>query len=147
MTFCGYHPAMSAGLAEFGEGVAKSTLLKAEAAGRTIDEHIDVELIQLKALIDELNAVENRSSESELLANARVLKGLALVCEACFLSGRGINDVEQFQEHFTAEFAKYGELVKELEDAYEGCAPGTSIKERTKVGVGTAIGEIPLAVR
>jgi hypothetical protein len=145
MTFCGYHPAMSEGLAEFGKGVAKSTLLKAEAAGRSINDHIGVELEQLKALIQELNAVETRSGDSELIANARVLKGLAIVCEACFLSGRDINDIGQFREHFTAEFARYGVLIKKLEDAYEGCEPGTSINERTKVGVRAAIGENPLA--
>ena len=139
VTFCGYHPAMSAGLSEFGEGVATSTLQKAQAAGRSIDAHIEVELVQLDALIDELEAVETRTDNQESLARARVLKGLAIVCQACFSSARGIHNTESFQEHFATQFALYGDVVKELEDAYEGCPPGTSIKERTRVGVKAAI--------
>jgi hypothetical protein len=146
VTFCGYHPAMSEGLSKFGEGVAKSTLQKAQATGSSIDAHIDVELVQLEALIDELQVVETRPGNPESLAHARVLKGLALVCQACFSSGRGIDDPGRFREHFATQFARYGDLVKDLEDAYEGCAPGTSITERTRVGVETAIAQKPLAV-
>jgi hypothetical protein len=137
---------MSEGLSKFGEGVAKSTLQKAQAAGRSIDAHIEVELVQLDALIDELQAVESRTDSPEALAHARVLKGLALVCQACFSTGRGIEDAVRFREHFATQFARYGDVVKDLEDAYEGCAPGTSIKERTMVGVETAIAQKSFAI-
>jgi hypothetical protein len=139
MTFCGYHPAMSAGLAKFGEGVAKSTLMKAQTAGRSIDAHIEAELVQLKALLDELEAVESRTVDPESQGYARALKGLALVCHACFSGAQGINDVERFRQHFAAQFELYGNLVKELEDAYEACAPNTSIEDRTRIGVKSAL--------
>lgn len=139
MSFCGYHPAMSEGLKKFGEGVAKSTIQKAETAGTPIGSHIEVELAQLEELVNELQAAEIQTDNHGAVAQARALKGLALVCQACFQRARGINDAGQFLRHFAAEFARYGEIVKELEDAYEGCSPGTSIKERTKVGVKAAI--------
>lgn len=66
---------------------------------------------RLDALIDELQAVETRTGNQESLARARVLKGLALVCQTCFSSARGIHDTESFREH-----------VRRL-------PPGTSIKE------------------
>lgn len=146
MSFCGYHPAMSEGLAKFGEGVAKSTLQKAEAAGTPIGAHLEVELVQLDALVSELQAIENQSRNQEAIARARVLKGLALVCQACFWSARGINDPRHFFQHFSTEFTRYGELVRKLEDAYEGCSSGTGIEERTRIGVKAAISGKPIAV-
>lgn len=146
MSFCGYHPAMSEGLAKFGEGVAKSTLQKAELAGRPIEVHIETELVQLDALVSELQAAENQTDNQEAVARARVLKGLALVCQACFQGARGTSSARLFSDHFATEFARYGEIVKQLEDAYEGCSAGTSIKERTKVGVKAAISGKPNAV-
>ncbi len=139
MTFCGYHPAMSEGLARFGGGVATSTLKKAEMANRKIADHIEVELAQLEELIRELDRTESSSVGIEQSNRAKALKGLALVCQASFLSAVGITGEEEFKEHFAQQFAAFGQLVRELEDAFEGCAGDTSLSERTRVGVYAAI--------
>jgi hypothetical protein len=139
MTFCGYHPSMSAGLLTFGEGVARSTLQKARDAGRDVASHTEVELQQLAVLRDQLVRAESQAATPEAQTRATVLKSLATLCEVCFIGARGINDEAEFQDFFESRFDEFGELIKRLEDAYEGCLAGTSIEERTKVGVDAAI--------
>jgi hypothetical protein len=141
MTFCGYHPAMSSGLLTFGEGVALSTLLKARAARRGVAEHTQVELEQLAALREELARAERQAPSLEARRRARVLANLAALCEECFLTAQGISTEDAFQEHFSQQFVEFGELIRRLEDAYEGCVPGTSITDRTRVGVEAAVSD------
>jgi len=140
MTFCGFDPEMSVGLAKFGEGVAASTVRKALDAGRSAGEHVDLELGQLRELILELEHVESAARETETRVRARALRGLALVCEACFETARGVNTADALRQHIGEQFALYGELVQKLEDAYEGCPPGASVKERTQAGIQASTG-------
>lgn len=133
--FCGYDPAMSAGLLKFGEGITNSTLLKAAKAKNSIDDQIRLEMVQLEALVDELNLVETNSKDETYRIRIKAIKGLALVCLATFLSAKNISTEKEFRSHFSAQFAFYGDLVRALEDAFESYPPEMSLAEKTKLGV------------
>jgi hypothetical protein len=135
MTFCGYHPLMSVGLAKFGEGVALSTLSKARAAGRTVPEHVQVELEQLEVLLRHLGEAVADAADVESRVRAASLKGLADVCHSAFIGAQDIRNESDFIAHFERHFALCGQLVKSLEDAFEACPDGTSLEKRTEAGV------------
>ena len=139
MTFCGYDPEMSEGLVKFGKGVAASTLKKAASAGHTVGKQIDVELTQLKALISELHQAEKQWADEGEQNRAMALRGLALVCQSAFQSSNNIDDAEALQRHFADQFVLFGELVRKLEDAFEGARPEASLSEKTATAVELAI--------
>ena len=134
--FCGYDPSMSVGLSIFGEGIIQSTLLKAKSAGRSISEHIDVEMKQLRALLSNLDRIDPTTVDSSY--RRRMLFGMAYLVEAVFASAKveGIVDEEEFRKHFTEGFAVAGDLVKKLENICEGLErEGATIDEMARIGV------------
>ena len=133
--FCGYDPSMSVGLSIFGEGIIQSTLLKAKSAGRPISEHIDVELKQLRALLDNLERID--PATADFIYQRRMLFGLAYLVEAIFASAKigGIANEEEFRQHFTERFALAGNLIKKLENICEGLErEGATIDEMAQIG-------------
>jgi len=123
---------------KFGKGVVSSTLKKAASAGHAIGKQIDMEITQLRALVDELDRAERSSTDSGTQHRAKALKGLAEVCQSAFLSTDGIGDEESFRQHLADQFVLFGELVRKLEDAFEG-ASEASLVEKTATAVESAI--------
>ena len=138
MTFCGYHPAMSEGLAIFGEGLAKSTLQKARAAGRTVDEHVEIERLQLNELVRQLEAIERSTAcvnNPEMRNRIRSLRGLALLCQSCYSGWLGFKDEQNFEDLFTSQFEELGKDIQALEHGFDNCDEGTSVRDRTEAGI------------
>lgn len=139
MTFCGYHPDMAAGLLTFGRGVAISTIEKARLAGRTIDEHVEVELDLLGVLVEEITRAW-RTADSQDRERLNSLEASAMLCRSCFLGAKGkVTTGEDLTRHFEATFTEYGSMIRRLEDGFEGCPEGTDISDRTRAGIQAAL--------
>lgn|SRR3989338_8931193 len=137
MTFCGYDPEMGTGLWKFGKGVASSTLRKAAKAGRSIKEQVEQELIELEILLVELRRAESDAPSAEAKHRLMAMEGLTLLCQAAFLGANKVEGEDASLEHVVEMFAQYGDLVRELEDAYE--ASGAGVVEGIKAGVAAVV--------
>ena len=119
MAWCGYDPEMSEGLQSFGRGIAASTLRKVAKSGRSINEQIKHEGDELAVLREELEKAAGSVRSEDEAARIRPLIAMTFLCQAAFFD-LAAADEEEFRAVFGARFEFYGELVRHLEDGYEG---------------------------